>query len=350
MDRKTVLVTGTGGRSVGSGIVHALKRTTKEVGSRWRVIAADADPFAWGLYKADHGVVVPMAKDPKYIPEILRLVKLHNIDAIIPGTEVEIDILLENNDVLSPAVVIANRKALLPLMLDKFATAEKLKQLGYNVIPTVPLEEWQQLLEEHDFPFIVKPTQSTGGSKGLHLVSCKEDLLRLLPTFDRNTSPCIQPYIGSSESEYTVGVISDFNGKVIDSIVMRRKLIGLSLLNSFKLGLRKYEVSTGYSQGFIIKDDGIQSFCESLALDLGSVGPLNIQLRIDEKTGEPYVFEIHPRFSGTTPIRADVGLNEVDILLRNKLFSESFDRQNYRYDVAAIRAFEHVIVPIEDLV
>jgi carbamoyl-phosphate synthase large subunit len=109
-------------------------------------------------------------------------------------------------------------------------------------------------------------------------------------------------------------------------------------------------VSTGNTQGFIIKDDGIQSFCESLALDLGSVGPLNIQLRIDEKTGEPYVFEIHPRFSGTTPIRADVGLNEVDILLRNKLFSESFDRQNYRYDVAAIRAFEHVIVPIEDLV
>jgi carbamoyl-phosphate synthase large subunit len=121
----------------------------------------------------------------------------------------------------------------------------------------------------------------------------------------------------------------------------------LSLLTSKNVGGRRYAVSTGYSQGYVVKHDLIQRFCEKLALRLGSRGPLNIQLRMSE--GVPFVFELHPRFSGTTPIRADVGFNEVDILLRNYLFGEKFSRLDYKYNVAAIRAFEHVIVPIEQM-
>jgi carbamoyl-phosphate synthase large subunit len=48
-------------------------------------------------------------------------------------------------------------------------------------------------------------------------------------------------------------------------------------------------------------------------------------------------------------MRADVGFNEVDLLLRNHLFEEEFDRIPYMYDVAVIRAFEHVVVPIDKL-
>jgi carbamoyl-phosphate synthase large subunit len=126
-------------------------------------------------------------------------------------------------------------------------------------------------------------------------------------------------------------------------------LAGLSLLTARSIAERRVALSTGYSQGFIIKNAEIQSFCERLAVQLDSRGPLNIQLRLDRGTRKPLVFEIHPRFSGTTPIRADVGFNEVDVLLRNLLFGESFGRFNYRTNVAAIRAFEHVIVPVDQL-
>ncbi len=61
------------------------------------------------------------------------------------------------------------------------------------------------------------------------------------------------------------------------------------------------------------------------------------------------MFDIHPRFSGTTPIRASVGFNEPDLLLRNHLFDECFGRLAYIDDVAAIRAFEHVLVPISEM-
>ena len=118
-------------------------------------------------------------------------------------------------------------------------------------------------------------------------------------------------------------------------------------INTKKVGETKFSISTGYSQGYFIKHKLIQDFCEQLALSIKSIGPLNIQLRIHK--GEIYVFEIHPRFSGTTTMRADVGFNEPDVLLRNYLFNESFSRLNYKSDVAVIRAFEHVVVPINQM-
>jgi carbamoyl-phosphate synthase large subunit len=346
---KTVLVTGTGGGSVGSGILHALLCSSDEVRSRWRVVAADADSFAWGLYIADAAALLPFANSPDYLPAMRRLIEAYDIDAIVPGTEAEIPPLLRNAAALSPAVVIANRLDLLPLMLDKFATAKKLEDLGYAVIPTSPVADWRFIASRFGFPLIVKPTRETGGSRGLHLVCDEQELQRLLPLLDERTSPCVQPYVGDSEEEYTVGVLSDFSGNLIDSIVMHRKLSGLSLLSSRNIPDRRCALSTGCSQGFIVRDPAIQAFCERLAVQLDSRGPLNIQLRLDPRTKAPFVFEIHPRFSGTTPIRADVGFNEVDILLRNALFGESFGRLEYRANVAAIRAFEHVIVPIEKL-
>jgi carbamoyl-phosphate synthase large subunit len=48
-------------------------------------------------------------------------------------------------------------------------------------------------------------------------------------------------------------------------------------------------------------------------------------------------------------MRADVGFNEPDILLRNYLFNENFGRLNHQTEVAVIRAFEHVVVPISEM-
>jgi carbamoyl-phosphate synthase large subunit len=58
------------------------------------------------------------------------------------------------------------------------------------------------------------------------------------------------------------------------------------------------------------------------------------------------ILEVHPRFSGTASIRAEVGFNEPDVLIRNYLFGETFGRLDYQSDVAAIRAFRTLIVPL----
>jgi carbamoyl-phosphate synthase large subunit len=345
--RKNVLVTAVGGRSVGSGILHALTRNTPEVNDRWNVVAADADSFSWGLYKVDQHTRLPFASSANYIDEVKKVVKDFKIHAILPGSEAEAEKLAQNKGQFDIPIV-TNSLGLMPLMMDKFKATQKLIELGLPTIPTYPVEDYEKALADFDFPFIIKPTIGTGGSKGVTLCSNLSELQNKLSQLPENSGYCIQPLIGSEDNEYTVGILSDKSGKLIDSIVMKRKLLGLSLLDSKKVGSTSYSISTGYSQGFFIKDAPIQDFCENLSRNLGSTGPLNIQLRVHKE--EIFVFEIHPRFSGTTTMRADVGFNEPDIMLRNYLSGEDFSRINYQYNVAAIRAFEHVIVPIDQMI
>lgn len=344
--KKNVLVTATGGRSVGSGILHALIRSSKDVAKRWNIIAADADPFAWGLYVAPSSVLLPLASDPFYLERLDKIIKQKKIQAVIPGSEPELNLLSVNTAHIK-VPIIANGSDLMPLMMDKFRVIEKVKELGLPVIETWPILQWKKAILAYDYPFIIKPTVGSGGSRGLKFVTSANEIEVLIPSISNPENYCIQPYIGSGKEEYTVGVLSDKQGKLIDSIVMKRELIGISLLESRKLNGNNFTISTGYSQGYFIKNKKIQSFCEELSSSIKSRGPLNIQCRI--MNGKIYVFEIHPRFSGTSPIRADVGFNEPDLLLRNFLYDEKFSRLRYRYNVAAVRAFEHVIVPVSKM-
>lgn len=341
--RTKVLVTGVGGRSVGAGILHSLMRTSTDVRERWETVASDTDPFSWGLYVADHSTVVPAASDPGYVERMLELIDVHDIAAVIPGTEPEASVLASRRHEL-PVPVIANDASLMPLMMDKTRAEQRLRQLGLPSIPSHPWEQREQAVAEFGFPIFVKPTVGTGGSRGVHLVTTAAELEALVPLVRPESQSIVQPYLGDGEAEYTVGVLSDLDGRLIDSIVIRRKLVGLSLLDVKTHAGRRAAVSTGISQGFIVRHPEIQGFCEDLAVRLGSRGPLNLQLRVHD--GHIYVFEIHPRFSGTTPIRASAGFNEPDVLLRQALFGERCGRLEYVSDVAAIRAFEHVLVPI----
>jgi len=60
--------------------------------------------------------------------------------------------------------------------------------------------------------------------------------------------------------------------------------------------------------------------------------------------GKVKVFEINPRFSGTTSLRAMVGYNEPDILIRKHIYGETIN-QDFDYDeVLIIRSLHEQIV------
>ncbi len=344
--RKNILVTGVGGRSVGSGIVHALCRSTSAQSSEWNVVGADADPFSWGLYVTPQATLLPLASAPDYLSAVQGAVRHFHIDAIIPGTEAETERLTRDQAQLS-VPVIANSPAIIPLMMDKRLAERRLAELGLPFIPSYTLEQSGLAVTNHGFPLIAKPSVGSGGSRGLSILMDQAELDRYLSQVNPATQPMLQPYLGNPEEEYTVGVLSTPDGELIDSIIMRRKLLGLSLLDVRQTPTQRVAISTGYSQGYFVEDDEVRVFCEGLSLALDSRGPLNLQLR--RHAGKLYVFEIHPRFSGTTTMRADAGFNEPDILLRHRLFGEKFGRLGHQTNVAVIRAFEHVLVPIDHM-
>ena len=58
-------------------------------------------------------------------------------------------------------------------------------------------------------------------------------------------------------------------------------------------------------------------------------GAINIQCRFVD--GVVKVFEINPRFSGTTSLRAMAGYNEPDILIQKHLFNADIEK-NFKYE------------------
>ena len=337
----SVLITGVGGRSVGHQVLHAISLA----GNKYRLTATDVENFSFGLYLADRSYLVPRADEADYIPAIRELVEREHIDVILPGTEPEVRSLASARESFSDAdcVVLASSAQVVHLCSNKLRLYRWLEANGFLVPRTSIGANWRALMQETSFPLIGKPTEESGGSRNVAILTTEAELERYLSDNEGSHEVLLQEYVESPDEEYTVGVLISKTGDLIDSIVMHRRLLGLSLGTRRQWNGRNYALSTGYSQGSIVSHPALQEVCERLALKIGIRGPANIQCRVSSKGVT--ILEVHPRFSGTTSIRAEVGFNEPDVLIRNYLFNESFGRLEYQTDVAAIRAFRSIIVP-----
>ncbi len=345
-DKINVLVTGVGGRSVGHQILHALMFHK----DKYNIVCVDGDSYAFGLYAVDDRYIVPFASSPDYIPSMLEIVCKHKIAAVLPGTEAEIKVLVQYKDQFEAAGcrIIASDRATIDLCQDKAALYRWLQENNIGVPLSGGVDDVQNLIERCGFPLVAKPSGGSGGSRNVEILADEAEINDYIARFPYDKSTIVfQEYVGDADSEYTVGVIMTKDGAVIDSIVMHRKLTGLSMGTQRVVDGKKYALSTGYSQGFIVKHPQIQQFCEELTQKLPMRGPMNVQLRLHK--GQVKVFEIHPRFSGTTSIRADAGLNEPDLAIRSFVLNETPGRQDYRSNIAAIRAFQTMIVPMDEM-
>jgi len=156
----------------------------------------------------------------------------------------------------------------------------------------------------------------------------------------------VQEYVGESAAEYTVGVVCRKDGSVIGSITVHRILEGISLREEMTFGGRIVKTSTGISQGVIENDRKIQEQCENYAVRLGVRGAADFQGRL--VNGVFVVFELNPRFSGTTPFRAGVGFNDVDIVIRDVL-NRPVTRPAFKTGVVALRSLEQILVPLKEI-
>jgi carbamoyl-phosphate synthase large subunit len=136
-------------------------------------------------------------------------------------------------------------------------------------------------------------------------------------------------------------VLSLEDGKVLGSIALKRVFQNkLSVRWRGKSGL----ISSGYTQGLIDDFAEVRKASEEIARSLDSRGPLNIQGRVMNGVFMP--FELNPRFSASTYLRAKAGLNEVDIFVRALQGVPFRMPSSLRYGYY-LRSFSEVFVPKE---
>ena len=79
-----------------------------------------------------------------------------------------------------------------------------------------------------------------------------------------------------------------------------------------------------------------------IATALKPMGPCNLQFRISD--GCPVCFEMNIRFSGTTPIRARFGFNEVEASLKHFVLGQALDDLPIIKEGIALRYWNEVYV------
>ena len=318
----SVVVTGVGGGSIGEQIIFALRAAK----TPYRIIATDADSFSLGLYSANEGYLVPIATDKTYLSRMLEICKKESAKVLIPGSEAELVKISKNKDLFEEQeiLLLMNSSKVIDLCSNKWKTYLFLKNNGFNVPESYLCEEDINNIN-FEYPVIIKPCVGTGGSRFVFVAQNDDELSFFVRYLKRQGyTPIVQKYVGTAEDEYTAGVLTSLEGKLLGSIVIRRRLVsGLSTLykiKNYKVDSEPLLISSGISQGVTDGFPEVRKYAEQIALKLGSKGPINIQCRMT-KNGIS-VFEINPRFSGTESLRALAGYNAPDTLIRKHLLNE----------------------------
>lgn len=257
--------------------------------------------------------------------KILKIIKKEKINLLIPGLDFELEHLinLKNRiEKISCKLLISN-KDIITIFNDKWNTYNYLKKNNFFYPNTTLKKGLRRFLDKNKFPLIVKPRRGST-SKNVFLV---KNLSELRKAIKNCPNPIIQEYLFANNNEYTCGTIMS-EGNLLSSIVLKRKL---------KNG---NTVQASYKNNNATRK--ITNFIEKLTKKINPEGPLNLQLCY--KNNKPIVFEINPRFSGTTPLREIFGLNEIEIYinyLENKKLRKF--KKNFR-EGTVLRYFDNFFV------
>lgn len=301
-----VMIAGIGGASLGTEICKCLC-----LAGKYEIYGCDISPTAYGLYDKGFTKTYRISRD-NYVSEVLKVCQETGAKWLIPGGE-------QPNALLGAAAdlflregirVVTNDAAIVGMFSDKEATFNKLSACG------IPIPKTAELINADDvnsvgLPCIVKPATGSGGSASVFFAVTTDEALIYADFIRRNGSvPIAQEYVSDDEGEFTIGVLSLPDGRVIGSIALHRVLDAkLSVAYRGRGGL----VSSGYSQGYIDAFPDLCQQAEHIATVIQSRGPINIQGRV--RNGVLMPFEINPRFSASTYLRALAGFNEIDMLL-----------------------------------
>lgn len=314
-----VLVTGVGG-GVGQGIVKSLK-LIKDLNIY--IVTADMSELASGLYGGDYSYLVPSADSNNYFDRVKEICEKEKVDFYFPGTDVELLNCAKFSDELKKSLkveIIVSPLHVIEIADDKYKTVEFLKENGFSYPQTsLPVDcDFQKI----KFPVIIKPRVGCR-SIGVHLVN---NISEANTAVNSLSSPVVQEYLEGDEYTCTVAI---YNDQISDVLCLRRDLRAGDTYRAFP-----------------VKSDILESYVRDIAIKLGIVGSCNFQLRLTE-TGEPKLFEVNSRFSGTTPFCSYLGFNPVEFCLKTKLGITY--KSNIDYGKVVLRHWAEVVVEKNDL-
>ena len=265
------------------------------------VYLADISEMAAGFYLHQHAarnIILPMVMTEAYFAKLKEVIRKFNIEVIFPVISVEHDFFSGHIDYFNAndINIITPEKSLYDLCNDKYLSMAHLKDKGIKTPDTELCEDNERVeafLGRNDFPVVMKPRYGAS-SQNFFVIQDRQQMLAIANAFPSNYF-VVQEYLPANR-EYTVGVYISMDHSFKKTFIIDREL---------KFGLSY--------KGEVIIDKRISDYCLTLCSVLGMTYSTNVQLKV--VNGEPCVFEINPRLSSTTAVRANFGFNEPEMIL-----------------------------------
>ena len=244
-------------------------------------VATDVNKLAPALYHADHHVLVPRIDTPEYVPALRELIDEHDVQLIVPLTDLDQLTLARAREELNALVLLPDAK-IVERLEDKYLAHLLFEERGIASPPT-----WlpERVPPDAPFPLLVKARHGFG-SRHIYRAENRGEL-----DFFLGYSPVesiVQARLGGEE--FSIDVFCDLDGRCLNAIP--RTMIESKGGESIK--------------GMTIRDERLIELARSVSEQLELVGPANIQC-FREADDTHFVTDINTRFGGGFPLPLAAG-------------------------------------------
>jgi carbamoyl-phosphate synthase large subunit len=307
-------ITGTGSL-IGQAILKCIRLS--ELLPQMYLVGFDYFTETIGSYWCHKNYILPdfykkKVTEKVWLDSLMQCITDENLEILFIGVDFELPLLANyQQEILEKTNcrVIVSDNEVIKIGNDKYLTYQFLKHNDLYYPETYLFAEFEdkinEIIEEKEinnlFPFIIKP-RIGARSVGVSILKNINDFYEKTKNINKEEF-IIQELVGDNDTEFTCGVLCS-NDVLRGKIALKRTL---KEGNTAKASFIKTQTP-----------DILLEYIEKIAEKLKPNGVVNLQIRID-KMGIPKLFEINSRHSGTTYMRALLGYNEVDYLIRHHL-------------------------------
>lgn len=308
----TVLLTCVGGEFAPE-LISKLKNSKKH---QIKLIGVDENKNAIGRHFCDLFFKVPSGVDKKYEEVIQAIVKLHDVDLVIPTSDEEAISLSNSRDFFEnhKCILASVEKDTLSILANKKKTHEYLKKHGIHTPKTLIAHNYEELkvitqkIYEELGQFVLKPINGRGG-RGVYVISKKYKKIKKYKD-RREIHLDFNNFNNLFEHKYKDGYPFLIMERLLEPVI-DIDLLGWKGKAIRVLPRRRVNSAVPNDGHVFLNDDRLISLGESL-IDIFQLSWLYDCDVMFDSEGRPCVLELNPRLSGSVAVSISAGIPLLD--------------------------------------
>jgi len=301
--------------SIGSGVGQSIVDSCRNSQIPMKLYGLGMNPLGYGAFDCDVRLSLPSIYHEGYIDKLLSCCEKYKFDIVIPGLDDELILLskrIKEFNALGVEIPVSSPE-LIELCRDKELMSRKLLKVSSAFVQSFEHDFIKNHRSDLKFPLIAKPN-SGFASRDIFAINGIDDLALIKPfhvvqsiAVPKKGSPNRDVFLSSLKEgnilqvdEISIQILYDNDSKEIGRMVSFNKL-----QNGVPIEVIPIESDELWND--------IDRLMPHLSC-LGIKGPINIQGRFTDDGFK--IFEMNPRFTGITGLRALMGFNEVEAIIK----------------------------------